>query len=118
MVGTATAKVIMRLHDEIEWDPKKAAANHKKHGVTFEAAEGVLNDDEGDVYHLDAPDDDHSIGEWRTITTGSLPLDRRVILRICWTDRSTAQRQITRIISVRHVTKKERTNYVEEIGDR
>ena len=43
----------MRRHGEFEWDPKKAAANYKKHGVTFDDAAVVLGDDEGDVYHVE-----------------------------------------------------------------
>jgi uncharacterized DUF497 family protein len=63
----------MRLHHEFEWDPRKAAANWNKHRVTFEEAEVVLGDDEGDVYHVEAPDDEHGVSEDRYITTGSHP---------------------------------------------
>ena len=32
----------MRLHDAFEWDPKKASANRKNHGITFAFAAGVF----------------------------------------------------------------------------
>ncbi len=106
----------MRLHDEFEWDPRKAAANWKKHGVRFEEAAVVLADDEGDAYHVDEPDDEHSVGEDRRITFGSRPDDRGIVLRISWTDRSTTKRKVTRIISARPATKFERKIYGQEIS--
>jgi uncharacterized DUF497 family protein len=108
----------MRLHDRFEWDPKKAEINRTKHRVMFEEAATVLGDDQGDIYHIDVPDDEHSIGEDRYITTGPLPTDRTIVLRICWTDRSTAETQVTRIVSARHATPSERRRYAQEIGDR
>jgi hypothetical protein len=36
----------MKYHDTFEWDPAKAKANQKKHGVTFELAEVVLADEQ------------------------------------------------------------------------
>jgi hypothetical protein len=39
-----------------EWDPKKAAANRRKHGVTFEEARIVFEDEEA----LIIPDPEHS----------------------------------------------------------
>jgi len=77
----------------------------------------VLGDEEGDVYHVEQADDDHSVGEERYVTFGSRPNDPRVVLRISWTDRSTTKRQVTRIISARRATNHERKRYVEEIRD-
>lgn len=108
----------MKLHVQFEWDPGKARANSTKHKVTFEEAGAVLGDDQADVYHLDAPDDQHSMGEDRYITTGSLPTNRGIILRICWTDRSTDEVQVTRIVSARHATPSERRRYAQEISGR
>jgi uncharacterized DUF497 family protein len=107
----------MRLHGEFEWDPKKAAINRRKHHVTFDDAAAVLGDDQGDRYHLEEPDDEHAMGEDRYITFGSHPGDRAVVLRICWTDRSTAEGQVTRIISARNATTRERGRYAQEIAD-
>ena len=39
-----------------EWDPRKAASNAAKHGVTFEEAKSVFYDEDA----LVIPDPDHS----------------------------------------------------------
>lgn len=107
----------MRLHDHFEWDSKKAEANRKKHqGVTFDDAAAVLGDDQGDARHLEKTDDAHSMGEDRYVTIGSHPAERRIILKISWTDRSTKEEKITRIISARPATPRERKRYAEEIS--
>jgi len=108
----------LRLHYEFEWDPRKAAANWKKHSVRFDEAAVVLADDEGDAYHVDEPDEEHSVVEDRRVTFGSRPDDRRVLLRITWTDRSGTDEQVTRIISARRATNQERKRYAQEISDR
>jgi uncharacterized DUF497 family protein len=108
----------MRLHGQFEWDPRKARANLKKHRVNFTDAEAVLADDHGDVYHVEEEDDEHSEDEARYITIGSDPQDRGIILKISWTDRSTDDEKVTRIISARPVTPRERGDYAEEIRGR
>ena len=50
----------------IEWDPLKAAANKRKHGISFEEAATAFYDDEGIV--IDDPE--HSKGEDRFILLG------------------------------------------------
>jgi uncharacterized DUF497 family protein len=49
-----------------DWDPRKAAANLRKHSVSFEEASTVFADD----YSLTGTDPDHSVGEERFITFG------------------------------------------------
>ena len=49
-----------------EWDIEKAAANVKKHGVTFEEACTVF----GDPLAILMPDPDHSIAEQRYVVLG------------------------------------------------
>jgi len=49
-----------------EWDPKKAAGNHEKHGVRFEHAATVFNDPRA----ISVYDDEHSAREDRWITLG------------------------------------------------
>ncbi|NOS89293.1 MAG: BrnT family toxin [Methylococcaceae bacterium] len=49
-----------------EWDTKKAASNHRKHGVTFEEATSALRD----VFSATAHDPDHSEDEERFVTFG------------------------------------------------
>jgi uncharacterized DUF497 family protein len=105
----------MRYHDKFEWDFRKARANAGKHGVTFEDAATVLGDDQADVYHSEVFDDAHSDDEDRVITTSAHPADRSIILIVAWTDRSTEAHKITRIISARCATARERKQYAEEI---
>ena len=67
----------------LEWDPKKAAANRRKHGVDFHEAGTVLDDPLCTTF----PDPDHSIDESRYLTIGMsaggvfLSLDTRIALR-------------------------------------
>ena len=51
---------------DFTWDPKKDAANQRKHGVAFEEARTVFEDDEA----LLIPDPEHSAGEERFILLG------------------------------------------------
>jgi uncharacterized DUF497 family protein len=108
----------MRLHGDIEWDPDKAAKNLKKHGVSFDDAARVLADEGGDFFHIEEFDESHADEEDRYITTASHPDDRRIILRISWTDRSRRNKRITRVISARFATSRERKNYAQEIQRR
>ena len=85
----------------------------QKHGVSFELAEAVLRDDEGDVYHVDERDDDHSEEEDRYTTFGSFPANRSLVLRITWTRRDG---KCTRIISARQASKKEMKDYAQKIS--
>lgn len=48
------------------WDPNKAAANLKKHGVDFEEASSVFLD----TLSMTGADPDHSEGEERWLTFG------------------------------------------------
>jgi uncharacterized DUF497 family protein len=86
-----------------EWDPRKAAANLKKHGVTFQEAGTVF----GDPLAITFQDPDHSEGEERHMTFGE-SLQKRLIVV------SHAQRKDrTRIISARLMDRKERVIYEE-----
>ena len=51
---------------EFEWDAKKAAANLRTHGVSFEDASSVF----GDALAITFPDPDHSADEMRALTFG------------------------------------------------
>ena len=109
---------MVRLHLRFEWDDEKAEINLRKHQVSFDTAAEVLQDPDGDQTHLDEYDDEHADGEDRFITTASHPDDRRLVLVICWTDRSTDDEQVTRIISARRATKQEVRSYAQaqELG--
>lgn len=86
-----------------EWDPKKAASNQHKHGVTFEEASSALRD----LFSATAHDPDHSDNEERFITLGISTQGR--LLMVSHTDRGNA----IRIISARLATNIERQIYEE-----
>ena len=86
-----------------EWDPAKAVANVKAHGVSFEEAATVFQDPLAQVH----PDPDHSESEPREILIGH-SAQRRLLL-VAFTDR---QGKI-RLISAREVTRRERREYEE-----
>lgn len=88
---------------KLEWDPVKAAANLRKHGVSFDEAGSVFLD----PFALSGPDPDHSLGESRYITVGMSGLGRLLAV-------SHAYRPGTiRIITARRVTRSERSPYEE-----
>lgn len=64
----------------IEWDPLKAAANKRKHGISFEEAATAFYDDEGIV--IDDPE--HSKGEDRFILLGMSRSLRLLIVCHCY----------------------------------
>jgi uncharacterized DUF497 family protein len=88
---------------QFEWDPKKAAANARKHRVTFDEAMTVF----ADARALTAYDPDHSDDEDRFLTIG-VSADGRVLL-VSHTDRGDS----IRIISARKADKQEREEYVD-----
>ena len=57
-------------------DPKKAAANLKKHGVSFEEASTVFCD----VLSVTDSDRDHSVGEHRFVTFGNSNQNRLLVV--------------------------------------
>jgi uncharacterized DUF497 family protein len=86
---------------DFEWDPRKAAANQQKHGVTFEEAAEVFADD----YSSTARDPDHSVDEERFVIFGRTKTGRFVV--VSFTDRGGR----IRIISARVMTPRERRAY-------
>ena len=87
-----------------EWDSRKAAANLKKHGVSFEEAITAF----GDPLSLNMPDPDHSEGERRFIVLGTSARSRRVV--VSYTERPPR----TRIISARLASRQEGRRYEEQ----
>ncbi len=87
----------------IEWDPRKAKSNVKKHGVSFEEAATALSD----PLAATGADPDHSITEDRFVTFGISGMSR--LLVVCHTEK----RETIRIISARKATKGERELYEE-----
>ena len=88
---------------KIEWDPRKAKSNLRKHGVSFEEAATVLSD----PMAATGTDPDHSISEERYITFGLSEKGRLVVVS------HTERGEIIRIISARKASKGERELYEE-----
>ena len=86
-----------------EGDPKKAEANRRKHGVSFEEVATVFQD----INALTFEDPDHSDEEPRELTVGLSRSGRVLFLSHC--DRG----KRIRIISARKATPKERKQYAE-----
>ena len=90
-----------------EWDPAKAAANVKKHGVAFEEAASVFLD----PLALTFWDPDHSEDEDREITIGRSGRQRVVFVA------HTARANGIRIISARRATRQEQSQYEKGIDE-
>ena len=88
---------------KIEWDRRKAAANLKKHGVSFEEAATAFSDEHGRLL----ADPDHSDKEDRFILLGMSWSLRLVVVCHCYREAS----DVIRIISARKATKSERAQY-------
>ena len=86
-----------------EWDPVKAAANAKKHRVTFEEAASVFLDPSA----LTFSDPDHSDEEDREITIG-----RSARQRVLFVSHAPRGGRV-RIISARRATRKEQEQHEE-----
>lgn len=90
----------------VEWNARKAAANLKKHRLTFEEAATVFLDPLAVTF----PDPDHSLEELREITIGCTMKGR--IVFVCHCERE----ERTRMISARFATRNEQKQYEEGIG--
>jgi len=86
---------------DFEWNPAKAAANVRKHGVTFEEALTLF----GDKQHIVVPDKEHSWDETRCLAIGMSKKGRMLV--ICFTER----KHHIRIISARTAERWERREY-------
>ena len=88
---------------EFEWDEAKAAANLKKHQVSFEAAKSVFFDEFGVQFF----DDDHLSDEERFLMLGMSSGAKLLIVCHCERDHG----MTIRIISARKATKRESAFY-------
>jgi hypothetical protein len=88
---------------KIEWDPKKAKLNLRKHRVSFEEATTALSD----PMAATGADPDHSITEERYVTFGVS--ERGRLLVVAHTD----EEETIRIISARIASEGERELYEE-----
>jgi hypothetical protein len=87
----------------IEWDPKKAKSNLRKHGVSFDEAATAL----GDPMAATGADPDHSITEERYVTFGVSERGRLLVVS------HTEEGETIRIISARTAKKGEQELYEE-----
>ncbi len=86
-----------------EWDPKKAAANLRKHKVSFEDAKTVFSDERA----LLIDDPDHSEEEERFILLGLSSSLRLLVVAHCYR----AGSNVIRIISARKADSDEESKY-------
>lgn len=89
------------------WDARKAAANLRKHGVSFDEAETVFADD--NALLLDDPG--HSQDEDRSVLLGLS--ERLRVLVVSHTLRDAGD--TIRMISARRATRREREQYFEGV---
>jgi len=85
---------------DFEWDPAKAEANLRKHGITFDFATNVFYDDHRTEY----PDPEDRDGESRWLAVG---LAQDIVLVVVFTLREDA----IRIISARRGDRHEYIGY-------
>ena len=88
-----------------EWDPEKARANVRKHGVTFEEARSCFYDPRQIAFY----DPDHSNDEDRELLIAHSNQGR--VLLVSYTIRT----DVVRIISARKATKSEEVRYAQGI---
>jgi uncharacterized protein len=85
-----------------EWDGRKATANLRKHGVSFDEASTVFDDPLAVIFD----DEVHSTAEVRELIIGHSIASR--LLLVTFTERLGA---MLRLISARAATQKERQDY-------
>lgn len=88
---------------EFEWDPEKAEANHRKHGVSFHEASSAF----ADPLHVVIGDPRHSEHEERFVLFGQSEAGR--LLAVMHTERG----QRIRLISARLAIPRERRQYAK-----
>jgi uncharacterized protein len=88
---------------QFDWDPDKARINLAKHQVSFKEAATVFKD----PLSITFSDPAHSIQEARWVMIGQSRNGRLLFVS------HTEQNKITRIISAREVTRRERLIYEE-----
>ncbi len=104
---------LQRLYDSgmgdirFVWDPAKAAANVRKHGVSFDEARSIFADDNG-LFLLDP---DHSDHEDRYLLLG-LSVRLRILAVI---HTVSDDGDIIRIISARKATNREQQQYLDRV---
>ena len=88
---------------QFEWDARKASANVKKHGISFDEARTVFFDENATL--IDDPD--HSLDEDRFVLLGLSSTLKIVLVCHCYRE----QGNVIRIISARKATSYESKQY-------
>lgn len=91
---------------KFEWDDIKNQSNIKKHGISFEEATSVFNDDEA----LILTDEDHSQKEDRFILIGFSYKANLLVVCHCYRENDL----VIRIISARKANQLERNEYLKQ----
>ena len=86
-----------------EWDDEKAAANVRKHGISFEEAKSVFRDERAKLIN----DPDHSEDEDRFVLLGLSETLRLLVVCHCYR----GENHVIRIITARKATTKESKSY-------
>jgi len=89
-----------------EWDPEKAVANRRKHGVSFEHAATVFKD----PLSITIYDEGHSEEEVRWITMGRAANGQLLVVVHTYHEISRSE-AVIRLISARQATPRERRDY-------
>ena len=89
--------------DDFEWDDAKDVENYAKHGIGFEDARGVFDDQ----FAVDGVDENEAYGEERFTAIGMV---RGVLLFVVYTERGAR----VRLISARRATKYEQDDYYQQ----
>ena len=90
-----------------EWDEKKNKTNIEKHGISFEEASSVFQDEES----LIISDENHSQEEDRFILIGFSFKANLLVVCHCYREKDS----IIRIISARKADRNERKQYLENL---
>lgn len=93
----------MHVNLRSEWDPRKAAANFRKRGVSFEDAQSVFTDERARLI----ADPDHSADEDRFLLLGLSSSLRVLVVAHCYREAE----GVIRIISARKATRDEQRSY-------
>jgi hypothetical protein len=88
------------------WDPRKAAANRRKHGVSFEEAETVFYDEQALLIEDPTPDE----VEERLVITGRSAEQRLLVVCHCIRGEN-----VIRIISARKANRQESQEYWQRL---
>jgi len=91
------------INDRFEWDPLKAAANWRGHGVTFQQAAKAVSD----PFAIEWTDEREAYGEERINLLG---MCAGMILHVTYTERGDR----IRIISARRAERDEQDDYYRE----